>query len=153
MRPAVDVRPTVAGDTEMFASRLRAPDRRELIAGGSPDFGRALRESAGCSLFCWTATADGEPVAIGGVSAVSVLGGIGAPWLLGTDLLDRYSRVLVRQAPGYIAKMHEAFPVLVNFVHAENARSVRWLKALGFEVHDPVELRPGALFHPFEKRA
>jgi hypothetical protein len=43
---------------------------------------------------------------------------------------------------------------LVNFVHAENTTSVRWLRRLGFTVHEAQAF--GALgepFHPFEMRA
>jgi hypothetical protein len=50
--------------------------------------------------------------------------------------------------------MLKAFPHLVNFVHAKNTTSVRWLRRLGFTLHEAVPY--GALgepFHPFELRA
>jgi len=83
-----------------------------------------------------------------------MLTGLGSPWMLGTPELDRHSRVLVRRTPEYIGRMLNAFPHLVNFVHAKNTTSVRWLRRLGFTLHDA---RPyGALgepFHFFEMRA
>jgi hypothetical protein len=74
--------------------------------------------------------------------------------MLGTPVLNASSRILVRKTPEYIAQMLKAFPHLVNFVHAENTTSVRWLRRLGFTVHEAQAF--GALgepFHPFEMRA
>lgn len=105
-------------------------------------------------MLCWTAFIDGQLAAILGVAPLSVVSGLGSPWMLGTPVLDASSRILVRKTPEYIAQMLKAFPHLVNFVHVENTTSVRWLRRLGFTVH---EARPfGALgepFHPFEMRA
>jgi len=105
-------------------------------------------------MLCWSAFIDGQLAAILGAAPLSVVSGLGSPWMLGTPVLDANSRILVRSTPGYIAQMLQAFPHLVNFVHAKNTTSVRWLRRLGFTVH---EARPfGALgepFHPFEMRA
>jgi hypothetical protein len=110
--------------------------------------------SANRSMLCWTAFIDGELAAILGCAPISVVSGIGSPWMLGTPVLDRHSRVLVRETPEYIGKMLNAFPHLVNFVHAKNTTSMRWLRRLGFTLHAAQPY--GALgepFHPFEMRA
>jgi hypothetical protein len=50
--------------------------------------------------------------------------------------------------------MLQVFPHLINFVHAENRTSVRWLRRLGFTVHPVMPYgRLGEPFHPFEMRA
>lgn len=106
------------------------------------------------SVLCWTGEADGEVAAIMGVAPLSVMSGIGSPWMMGTPLLDRHSRVLVRMTPSYIARMLRAFPHLVNFVHADNTTSVRWLRRLGFTMHAPEPYgQAGELFHKFEMKA
>jgi hypothetical protein len=100
-------------------------------------------------MLCWSAFADGELACVLGVAPLSVVSGIGSPWMIGTPVLDRHQRVLVRQTPEYISKMLKAFPHLVNYVYAQNTTSVRWLRRLGFTLHDAEPY--GALGEPFHK--
>jgi hypothetical protein len=105
-------------------------------------------------VLCWSGFVDGELAAILGVAPINMLTGIGSPWMLGTPVLDRHQRVLVRSTPEYIGRMLKAFPHLVNFVHAQNTTSVRWLRRLGFSLDEAAPF--GALgepFHRFEMRA
>jgi hypothetical protein len=150
----IAIRLTQPGDAELLAANMRESDRAELHAVGHTDLERVVRSSVSRSLLCWSAFADDELCCIIGVSPLSILTGMGSPWMLGTPVLDRHSRVLVRRTPEYIGRMLNAFPHLVNFVHAHNHTSVRWLRRLGFTLH---EARPyGALgepFHFFEMRA
>ena len=150
----VTIRPTAPGDAEHLATHLRPADAHEVHAYGHTDLTWACRRSVAQSVLCWSAFIDGELAAILGCASVSLVSGIGSPWMLATPVLDAHARVLVRVTPGYIAKMLQAFPHLVNHVHTENVTSVRWLRRLGFTVH---EAQPfGALgepFHPFELRA
>ena len=148
------IRPTQAGDAAELAANLRPSDLAECQACGRGDIAAGIESSVNRSMLCWTAFIDGELAAILGCAPISVVSGIGSPWMLGTPVLDRHSRVLVRSTPEYIAKMLNAFPHLVNFVHAKNITSVRWLRRLGFTLREAVPF--GALgepFHPFEMRA
>ena len=148
------IRPTEPGDAALLIANLRASDRAECEAYGHPDIGAGIEASVRRSLLCWTGLVDGELAAILGVAPVNVLTGLGSPWMLGTPVLDRHQRVLVRSTPEYIARMLKAFPHLVNFVHARNTTSVRWLRRLGFTLHEAVPFGPlGEPFHPFEMRA
>lgn len=146
------IRPTRAGDAELLAANLRKSDRAELAAVGFDDPLPAIAGSVAVSPRCWSAFADGELACIIGVSPFD--GATGSPWMLGTSLLDAHSRVLVRKTPEYIALMLKAFPRLLNFVHAENTTSVRWLRRLGFTLAEPQPYGVrGELFHQFEMRA
>lgn len=148
------IRPTAPGDVETLIENLRLADLAECHAYGRPDMAEGIRASVRRSLLCWTGFVDGELAAILGAAPINMMTGIGSPWMLGTPVLDRHSRVLVRETPEYIAKMLNAFPHLVNFVHAKNTTSVRWLRRLGFTLHEAVPY--GALgepFHPFEMKA
>ena len=134
--------------------RMRPADIAECEASGHPNLLWTVKMSITMSSHCWTATVDGEVACIFGVGAVSLLGGQGCPWLLGTDHIDRNARVFIRRSVPYIHKMLEAYPHLLNFVDARNVRSIRWLRQVGFTVHDPVPHGPFHLpFHPFERRA
>lgn len=148
------IRPTQPGDAAALAANLRPSDLAECQAYGRGDIASGVISSANRSMLCWTAFIDGELAAILGCAPISVVSGIGSPWMLGTPVLDRHSRVLVRETPEYIGKMLNAFPHLVNFVHAKNTTSMRWLRRLGFTLHAAQPY--GALgepFHPFEMRA
>jgi hypothetical protein len=148
------IRPTEPGDARILYENLRLADFAECLAYGHPDMAASLESCVRRSLLCWSGFVDGELAAILGVAPINMVCGIGSPWMLGTDVLDAHSRVLVRRTPEYIAKMLNAFPHLVNFVHAENHTSVRWLRRLGFTLYpaQPYGAR-GEPFHPFEMKA
>ena len=149
------IRPTEPGDAAILAANLRVSDRAECEAYGLPgDMQSRIESSVRRSVLCWTGLVDGELAAIIGASPINMLSGIGSPWMLGTPVLDRHSRVLVRLTPAYIARMQSAFPHLANFVHVDNRTSVRWLRRLGFTLHEAVPYGVnGELFYPFEMRA
>lgn len=148
------IRATEPGDVARLFANLRASDLAECQAYGKPDILAGIESSAARSLLCWTGLVDGELAAILGVAPLSIVNGIGSPWMLGTPVLDAHQRVLVRKTPEYIARMLKAFPHLVNFVHAKNTTSVRWLRRLGFSLSEPAPFGPlGEPFHRFEMRA
>lgn len=148
------IRPTEPGDADALFSNLRASDLAECRAygrGGATAAGVASNVNR--SALCWSGFVDGDLAAILGVAPINMLTGIGSPWMLGTPVLDAHQRILVRKTPEYIARMLKAFPHLVNFVHAHNTTSVRWLRRLGFSFSEPAPF--GALgepFHRFEMR-
>lgn len=147
------IRPTEPADVEHLIEHLRDSDRAECLAYGHPDIAPGIRRSAQASMLCWSGFVDGELAAVIGVAPINLIGGVGSPWMLGTPVLNRHSRVLVARTPEYIARMLQAFPHLVNFVHARNTTSVRWLRRLGFTLHDPVPYgAAGEMFHPFEMK-
>ena len=148
------IRPTEPGDAARLFANLRASDLAECRAYGHPGIAASIESSVNRSVLCWTGLVDGELAAIIGAAPVNMLTGVGSPWMLGTPVLDRHQRVLVRMTPEYISRMLKAFPHLVNYVHAKNTTSVRWLRRLGFTLHEAVPYGPlGEPFHPFEMRA
>lgn len=148
------IRPTEPGDAAELFANLRASDLAECRAYGYPDIAASIASSVDRSALCWTGLVGGELAAIFGAAPVNMLAGIGSPWMLGTPVLDRHQRILVRRTPEYISRMLKTFPHLVNYVHAKNTTSVRWLRRLGFTLHEAVPYGPlGEPFHPFEMRA
>lgn len=144
------------GDCEHLAANLRAADRAEVEAStGSPDMLACIHASVDHSLYCWSAVdQDGRLVAMLGVVAADLLGGLGVPWMLGTDLVEQQQRALVRLSRAYIPRMRQALPKLVNYVDARNERAIRFLRHAGFyvakaEPHGPL----GLPFHPFIMKA
>jgi hypothetical protein len=150
----VVIRPATAGDARTLYKNLREADRQECEAYGPHDIAGMIERSVRRSDPCWAALADGQLGCIIGAAPLSLLGGLGSPWMLGTPVLDRHSRILMRAAPRYISVMLQAYPHLVNFVHAKNSTSVHWLRRLGFTLHAAEPYGPlGEPFHKFEMKA
>lgn len=154
MAVEIVVRPVAEGDIEELAANIRPADLAECIASGYDDPLIALRHSCAWSTKSWTGTADGRVGCVMGVGPVSLLGGIGSPWLLGTAEIEKNAGAFIRRTMPYIQLMLKAYPHLVNHVDARNTRSVRWLKRVGFTMHAPVPYGPYQMpFHPFEMKA
>lgn len=150
-RREVEIVEANAGHAMLLAARLRQQDRAELIAAGEGDAVAAIFEGIERSDWAFAVFVDGELACVFGLAPHQGMRRCGVPWMLGTPLLERRRRFLARLAPAYIARMLLAYPRLFNAVHARNAVAVRWLRHIGFHVH---ESRPhsktGEPFHPFE---
>lgn len=154
-RAAILFRDPKPGDIEHIVKHLRPADRAECAALGEYDVAGAIQRGLDSSVHSWVATANGEPALVMGVTPLgSLLADTGSPWMLGTHLVTKYGHALIRQSPAYIDQMLRAFPHLLNFVHAENTRAVRWLKRTGFVLSPAAPYGPhGALFHRFDMEA
>jgi hypothetical protein len=115
---------------------MRQADRAEVAAEGGRGSYAALRDSLASSVVAWTGLVNHEPVCMFGVSPVDILGGVGSPWLLGTDEIKKHAVTFLKLNRLYIPKMLDLFPLLVNYVDVRNAVSIRWLRWLGFAVDD-----------------
>jgi hypothetical protein len=120
--------PSVA-DMQRLALSMRRRDREELRAVGVDSALQGVKLSVACAdkrfVFC-AVDEFGCMVAIGGVSTR------GAPWLLGTDLLDRRRLSLTRYARRFIGEWLRHYPLLSNVIDARQTAGAEWLKALGF---------------------
>lgn len=144
----VVLRPIEDGDIEALCADPRPACVAEMTALGST-FEDALVESVRRSDWTGCATVDGAPVCLFGVAPGSVLSGLGVPWMLGGAGLDRAEVAFLRRSRPVADAMLATYPRLVNVVDAENRRTIRWLKWLGFRFDDaPVYVR-GHPFHVF----
>jgi hypothetical protein len=145
------MRPVEPGDAELLAPRLREADIAEILAASNMTPLQALESGAKNSMLSWTATIDDEIICMLGVTPISLLNGIGCPWLLGSNLIDKHAGAFIKTSAAYIPRMLEVFPHLFNLVDARNKKAIRWLKRAGFLVHEPIEHGPhNMMFHPFE---
>ncbi len=143
-------RPATVADAVAIVPHLRQADIDECDALVGP--GRVLEMAVGTVSASIIATAwekDGELVALFGVAG-NLLGDFGTPWMFGTRAVDRNGRAVMALSGGYIRQMLELFPRLTNIVDVRNARSIRWLKRIGFKFHPAVPFGPaGMMFYPF----
>lgn len=133
-----------------IAARIRVEDELELQAlGMGPADG--VVDSFEQSLRSWTLVCGGEPIAIWGVCADSVLDEIGTPWLLTACEVAGNRVRFARLSRGAVERMLEIFPKLENWVDARYIVCVRYLRWLGFTIHPAVPYGPyGLPFHRFE---
>lgn len=137
-------------EIEWVAERMRQADIDEVKAASGRDPLHALRFCVANSTWCVTAKVDWEPVAIFGVATVSEIGGVGSPWMLGTDVIERHQVRALRHNLEWIDRLRSGYHVLRNAVDDRNEMSKRWLKWLGFELGEPINLgyenRPFRIF-------
>lgn len=137
----------------VVAAAMRAADVAEVWASSRSTPYEALKHGMDTSSLVWTGTIDDEPICIFGVAPLSLLGGIGVPWLLGTDAVERHQRIFLRHCRPVVADMLSVYNHLVNFVDERNTVSQRWLRWLGFALDEPEPFGPDGLpFRRFQLR-
>jgi hypothetical protein len=139
------IRKAVVADALALAPRLRQADRDELYAAGHDDVVGILKESVTTSVEAYAFEVDGVVETLFGIAKA---GFMGVPWLLGSDALFGLRKALCVYPLEYIPRWRGEYSMLGNLVHVDNARSIRWLKHLGFTIHPPVDHARGR-FHPF----
>jgi len=116
---------------EHVARNMREGDACECWALGGLTPRQALDHPLACDGPRWTGMLDGEPAAIFGVVPLTVMGGAGVAWLLGTPLLLKHWRIFARRSKPLLAELLDHYDKLVNVVHADNRVALRWLEWAG----------------------
>lgn len=133
-----------------LAANLRKLDREELAATVNQDEEELIRQSVVKSIRCATVFVGGELACIVGVTATNLVGGIGCPWLLATDAATRNKRVFFTECVRVMPELCKGFDKLENYVHVNNRLSIRFLRHVGFTIHDPEPYGcKKELFHKF----
>lgn len=140
-------------DIEFIAQNLRKQDVDELKAvhGEGVDILDLLYRSIKLSQFCQIGYCErtGEPVCIAGLTRTHDEN-VGVPWLLGTERLYGFGRAFVIEGKRVVDEMLSITKFLVNYVDCRNTAAIRWLKHIGFEIHEPVEFGVNKMpFHLF----
>lgn len=140
---------------EDLAANLREMDKIEIEKGIGIDPLVVIKESVLNSW--WKRMAylnhDGviEPIAIGGISHMPDDPTGGIPWMLATDKMDEYPRLIMRIMRSAFAEHSQRYTRMENFIHVDNTKSILFLKHLGFEMDEPapwgVQNAPFIRFH------
>lgn len=132
--------------------RLREADRIELtLATGKPPED-VLEEAFNISTESYVWVEDGVVLCVFGVTTHPLNDDVGFPWLMASDEAERKGKRLVRHCAAKIAELGEPYLCLTNFVHAENAVAIRWLKWCRFSMCPPAPYgAEGAKFRQFFK--
>ncbi len=134
-------RPTLQ-EAMAVAPYLRAADREEVERLGSTAE-KAIAQSFAESDAVWLCRIGGKYACLIGVGQVSIMGNVGAPWFLTTDVMETTAarRALLKWSPRFVADFLGKYDNLVNYVDARYYRALRWLKWLGFTIGE-VEASP-----------
>ena len=145
-----EFRPASRVHATQLAPILRASDVLEIYRASGQDPLEALLDSIRVSDedMCWTGFLSGHPVCMFGANPMVVedsegteyenlsLGGI---WLLASPRVYENKLDFQRNAKKYLAKMHERYEYLTNFIDIDNLPTQYWLPRLGFRPAQLVE--------------
>lgn len=125
-------RRSVFQDCRDMAPFMRSGDAKEVMASHGLNPLRSLQASYGASSpHCNSIIhEDGDIV---GMFGVALGQDFASPWLLGTDRLLDTRKEFIPQAIEWVERVNNDYPLLLNYVHADNSVSIRWLKSLGFK--------------------
>lgn len=144
---------TVGEALAAIAADMRQEDRDEIAASSTMTPLEALQAGVEVSDETWIVVdRDWTPIAVFGV-APSGFSGVGVVWMLGTDGIAREWVAIVRQARGFVDKLHDYYPTLTNLIDARNDAAMDWVMRAGFDI---IDARPAygpekRLFFQFSK--
>lgn len=114
---------------------MRAADAKECErAGVSVEIG--VTRSFELSTICRVAILDGKILAIWGVGG-DIIGTVGRPWLFTAPGIERHPVWMLKEGRRQVADMLDLYENLYNFVDAEYAAALGFVRRLGFTVADP----------------
>ena len=120
-------------DCRDMAPYMREQDANEVMASSGATPLRALQAGYNSSASSGCFTIIHEDGSIVGMFGVADCGHFASPWLLGTDKLTETKRVMLPVAATWVEGLLDQYPLLLNYVDAENTVSKKWLKSLGFK--------------------
>jgi hypothetical protein len=126
------VAPATIEHAERMAPVMRKEDSTEVIALGYSPL-EALRSSLAESEIAETALLGEHIVAMWGAIPQTQFGHKAFMWMLGTDLVPKHPRELLRGSKSFIDHIHRTYPLLECFVDTRYTKAVRWIRWMGFE--------------------
>lgn len=144
----ISLAPITQADEEELIRELLPADRDEILAlGFDPAWG--VRNSVAASIECVAFRGNGRLICLTGVTQPTALGDVYHPWLLGTELMLRVPKELLKCSRTILDRWIAQFGHLENYVDARHERAIRWLAWLGADFTF-IE-KHGALRRPFYK--
>lgn len=144
--------PTTVEHIRLLIADLRDDDRREITAFGRSPFKGIWREYKK-SKVCRSGFVNGRLVAIWGIHG-GLLGFVGSPWLMTTNVADEYPFVFARIYRQEMREMLKSYRVLETFVDFCYDKSRRMMRIVGFKEREFVpSVKDGALLVRMEMTA
>lgn len=147
----ITYRAATLSDARSVGSALRLQDYIEayLQSHGKEPI-EALEATFRASSVVLAAYKHDQPISIFGVVPD---GDRASPWMMATPEADKHPRELLAFGRQFVSVWLMTWSCLYNCVYAENRKSIRWLKRLGFTVWSPAPTghlgAPFCLFHQY----
>lgn len=148
-QPEIELAAPDEMDIRLIAANMREADRREVAYTQAVPPELAVRRSLRLSYSALCGRVDGVPACIFGLGIGVAAARIARPWLLGTDLVERFSREFLARNQDVIEGWLLDWEVLENWVADDNRASRVWLRWLGFRFDAPAPFGPFG--HPFRR--
>jgi hypothetical protein len=138
---------------EHIINTMREIDRKEALLSNGLSEREAMEFTRDTAIASFCALYDGVPVLVFGIGRRTPIDHVGVPWLVANDMIDDHPLKLLKAARVYFDRMHKEFECMENYILAENVKSIRFLKWLGFEFDEPKRAGVGnGLFIRFGKK-
>lgn len=124
--------PATIEHAERMALFMRNEDRAEVLALGYSPLD-ALRSSLAESEIAETALLGERIVAMWGAIPQTQFGHKAFMWMLGTDLVPKHPRELLRGSKSFIDHVQRTYPMLECLVDTRYTKAVRWIHWMGFK--------------------
>jgi hypothetical protein len=139
---AVQIVPATTAHAHELAPRMRPAEVDEVRASGRHSPLGALLAGLEVSSLRFAALFDGEVACMWGVVPMrrsSLVGRIGAVWLLTSDLVERHPKAFWRGCKAELPRLFGpgGYDLLVNAIDCRHERAVRWARRLGFPLEAP----------------
>jgi len=157
--PDVLIRYPTREDVLCLAATMRDEDQAEVLAASGHTPLQAVEESLAVSTRAVAIHLGGKVACLAGVAPREVGNTlltsetVGVVWLLTSAVVDKRPRAFFALSRQFLASFQHDFSLLVQFVDARYLKALRYLNALGFEIHpaQPYGVE-GLPFHPVTKR-
>ena len=126
-------------DLETLNKKIRDIDRQEVEVACNQSLSECLKDSIKYK---------NTKVVTVNDKAVAVFGCVnGYPWFLASDEAFYNKTKFLKQSAHIVTCWLKEFNYIHNFVHIENKKAVKWLKFLGFQFHETVNVRGHDFIH------
>ncbi len=134
-------RPAKWSDVEQLAPILRPEDTAELYASTGMSPLGALMEGYKWSQEChvFTHPDDGGVIGLFGVGAQEEAPWLGVVWAVASPRILDIKEHLTVTHKAFMAKWHERWPILGNYIDERNTLHIKWIKRMGYVLGTRVE--------------
>lgn len=146
----IEIRNTYPYDLREMAQAMTADSKDVAERLGYTPL-KALWSSYRKSIICKTALINGKVSAIWGCYGV-LFADTGQPWLIVAPSVEDYPFRTAFIYKKELEKMQELFPILEEFVPADNEKSIRLLQLMGFHVSKNITPICGVEYRKAERR-
>lgn len=127
------VRDSQISDVFNLAQDMREADKKEVWRSHHRKPEEALLTGFSNSVLCLTIERNEKPIGMFGIVPMTLMGRYATIWMLASPELEDIQRTFVKYSRYFIKMFLNYYPILLNWVDADNHQSKKWLKWCGAE--------------------